>query len=445
MALVLLLLLAAGFRGQTLGREIQEPKSHFWSWNSPFYPVPSEIDPAIPAGCEVTFVQVLSRHGSKYPKAREMQHAEALIKRIQASVSGDGLEILKSNDLIPRHVEQLSPFGKKESLDSGRSFYNRYKDLAANNDPFIRSVSEDRVVETASLWKKGFYQLRRGDDSDDTDKKTAKRIQIIPMTEGFNNSLHHGGCTAFEKTVNDLTSEAPVQWRKKYSTLITARLNKALPGANLTPSEVKILMSLCPINTVINGIQSKVCNLFTKEEFKNDEYGDTLSKYYSWGLGNPLGPTQGVGFTNELIARLTQKPVVDRTSTNTTLTGDPATFPLNKKIYADFTRGNIIISMFSAMGLFDEAEPLSRTEITPIAKAGGFSMSRLIPFASRMYVEKLKCSGEVDEEFVRVLINNRVMPLSRCDVDQHGRCKLGKFVESLKFARDGGHWDKCFK
>ncbi|EFQ36663.1 histidine acid phosphatase, partial [Colletotrichum graminicola M1.001] len=415
--------------GQTLARGI-DPKSHFWSWNSPFYPVPSEIDPSIPAGCKATFVQVLSRHGSKYPKTQEMQEAKAIINHIRTTVThGEGLEILKSNDLIPRYVEQLSPFGKKEALDSGTSFYKRYQHLATNHDPFIRSVSEERVVDTALLWKKGFYQSRRGGDPD-----TTRRIQIIPMTKGFNNSLHHGGCTAFEKTVNARTSEAPVRWIQEYSRPIAERVNKALlPGANLIPSQIKRLMSLCPINTVINGIESKVCNLFTTEEFKNDEYGDTLSKYYSWGPGNPLGPTQGVGFTNELIARLTQQPVVDHTSTNTTLTGDPKIFPLDKKIYADFTRG-----------LFDGAEPLSQTHMTPLARAKGFSMSQLIPFASRMYVEKLQCSGEANEEFVRVLINDRVMLPSGCKVDRHGRCKLREFVEGLKFARAGGHWDKCF-
>ncbi|KAK1570308.1 LOW QUALITY PROTEIN: histidine acid phosphatase [Colletotrichum navitas] len=394
--------------GQTLPGGI-EPKSHFWSWNSPFYPVPSEIDPSIPAGCEATFVQVLSRHGSKYPKTQEMQEAKAIIKHIRTTVThGEGLEILKSNDLIPRY---LSPFGKKEALDSGISFYKRYRHLATNHDPFIRSVSEERG-----------------------DPDTTRRIQIIPMTKGFNNSLHHGGCPAFEKTVNARTSEAPVQWIQEYSRPITEQANKALlPRANLIPSQIKRLMSLCPINTVINGIESKVCNLFTTEEFKNDEYGDTLSKYYSWGPGNPLGPTQGVGFTNELIAQLTQQLVVNHTSTNTTLTGDPKTFLLNKKIYANFT-----------CGLFNGAEPLSQTHMTPLARAKGFSMSRLIPFASRMYVEKLQCSGEANEEFVRVLVNDRVMLPSGCKVDRHGRCKLSEFVEGLKFARAGGHWNKCF-
>ncbi|KAK1569419.1 histidine phosphatase superfamily, partial [Colletotrichum navitas] len=426
-----------------------EPKSHFWDWYSPYYPVPSEIDPAVPAGCKVTFVQVLSRHASRYPKLPEMERAKALLARIRSEASGhirpgvsnrDSLKILMSNDLIPHEFEKLTPYGKKEAIDSGRSFFKRYQALAADNDPFMRSIDEDRVIETASLWKKGFYQSKGQDDSKYPDDR---RMQIIPTTKGFNNSLHYGGCPAFDRTVSKIHTETAMQWMNRNFKLIIARLNRELPGIHLTPADVQRLMRLCPTNTVINGIESKVCKLFTTEEFQDTEYGNTIGQYYSWGPGNPLGVTQGVGFTNELIARLTGKPVVDHTSTNTTLTQDPATFPLDKKIYADFSRSNVLVSIYSAMGLFDESQPLSKTKMTPLAKSGGFTMSRLIPFGSRMYVEKLKCSDET-EELVRVLINNRVMPLSRCGVDRHGRCKLGNFVESLRFARTGGDWDRCF-
>ncbi|KAK2050935.1 histidine acid phosphatase [Colletotrichum caudatum] len=442
MSLVLFLWLAVGFifsNGQALDDEIIEPKSHFWHWYSPYYPVPSEIDPAIPAGCKVTFVQVLSRHASRYPKMDEMQRAETLLDRIRPKISdGNSLEILMSNDLIPHEFEKITPFGKEEAVASGKSFYKRYHDLAVDNEPFIRSIDEDRVLETASLWKKGYSQLKSEDnskdldDSKDPDDKTSRWMQIIPTTKGFNNSLHFGGCPAFDKTANELHSKASLQWMNESLKPIIARLNKNLLGGDLTSSDIQRLMRLCPINTVINGTQSKVCDLFTTKEFQITEYGNTVGEYYSWGPGNPLGVTQGVGFTNELIARLTGKPVVDHTSTNTTLTRDPATFPLNRKIYADFSRSNML--------------PLNKTEMTPLAESGGFSMSRLIPFASRMYVEKLKCSDkETDEELVRVLINNRVMPLSGCDVDKLGRCKLEKFIQSLKFARVGGHWNKCFE
>jgi len=73
----------------------------------------------------------------------------------------------------------------------------------------------------------------------------------------------------------------------------------------------------------------------------------------------------------------------------------------------------------------------------------GYSASWAVPFAARLYVEKMACAGE-EEELVRVLLNDRVVPLQGCDADALGRCRLGAYVESLEFARSGGEWDKCF-
>jgi len=44
---------------------------------------------------------------------------------------------------------------------------------------------------------------------------------------------------------------------------------------------------------------------------------------------------------------------------------------------------------------------------------------------------------------VRVIVNDRVVPLQRCGADKLGRCTVSAFVESLAFAQEGGDWDQC--
>ena len=73
----------------------------------------------------------------------------------------------------------------------------------------------------------------------------------------------------------------------------------------------------------------------------------------------------------------------------------------------------------------------------------GYSVAWTVPFAGRAYIEKMKCNF-YHEELVRVIVNDRVRPLETCGGDSLGRCTLKKFVESLSFARGGGHWDQCF-
>ena len=74
--------------------------------------------------------------------------------------------------------------------------------------------------------------------------------------------------------------------------------------------------------------------------------------------GQELGPVQGVGYVNELIARLTDSPVHDSTQTNRTLDSNATTFPLNRTFYADFSHDNEMIAIYSAIGLFRPPQPL---------------------------------------------------------------------------------------
>ena len=49
-----------------------------------------------------------------------------------------------------------------------------------------------------------------------------------------------------------------------------------------------------------------------------------------------------------------------------------------------------------------------------------------------------------EEEQVRILVNDRVLPLESCGANAFGMCSLSAFIESLSFARSGGRWDQCF-
>lgn len=173
-----------------------------------------------------------------------------------------------------------------------------------------------------------------------------------------------------------------------------------------------------------------------------------LSRY-----GHPLGPVQGVGYVNELIARLTGTTVQDSTQTNHTITSNPELFPLNRTIYADFTHDNQMAAIYSALGLFDDRKDQSFSapimDPTKPHKRRSWVTSRLTPFASRMVVERLECRQEHGESKtrVRILVNDAVVPLPFCGDSGDGICDLEAFVQSQVYARETSiaDWYKCFK
>ncbi|TDZ31769.1 3-phytase A [Colletotrichum spinosum] len=441
MVFAALLTLALGFR-QAPG---EESVSQFWGQYSPFFSVPSDISAATPEGCEITFAQVLSRHGARDPTASKTQAYKDLVDRIHNTVNTYGREFEFIKDYqYTLGADELTIFGQRQMVASGEAFYKRYQSLAAKADPFMRSSGQNRVVESGLNWTEGFFGAKLKDGHSGPDGGLNGLLMIIPEADGVNNTLDHSLCTAFESgNFSKVGDDAQVAWRETFTAPIVTRLKANLPGVELTPADAVSFMQLCPFNTVVNGTQSQFCSLFTLDEWKDLEYYETLGKYYGFNASNPLGPTQGVGFTNELLARLTQKPVQDHTSTNSTLDADPVSFPLDRVLYADFSHDNDMMSIYGALGLYNETAPLSKTSRTSVRDAKGFTASWTVPFAARMYVEKMKCGGS-DEELVRILVNDRVVPLNGCGADEQGRCKLGAFVNSQRFARGGGHWDQCF-
>lgn len=415
--------------------------SQTWGQYSPFFSVPSHIDASTPGGCELTFGLVLSRHGSRDPTAGKTEQYRAMIERIQSSVSkyAPGFGFIKDYTYT-LGADQLTLFGETEMVHSGAAFYQRYKDLIGDSEPFVRAAGSGRVILSAKNFTHGLYDAQ-GEGA----AGPVKDILVISEEDGYNNTMNGGQCAAFtDGSVSEISHDMQNTWTATWVPAVTERLNEKLPGANLSLAETIFMMDLCPFNTVATpeGKQSDFCRLFSKEEWLSYDYYESLDKWYGHGPGNPLGPTQGVGYVNELIARLTGQPVEDSTTTNSTLDSSPDTFPLDRKLYADFSHDNTMTSVYGALGLYGATKDLpARYKLSP-HKTHGYSSAWTVPFAGRMYVEKMQC-GAAEEEMVRVLINDRVVPLQDCGADYLGRCKLSAFVDSLSFARSGGLWDEC--
>ncbi|KAL2263771.1 hypothetical protein VTK26DRAFT_5178 [Humicola hyalothermophila] len=433
--------------------------SHSWGQYSPYFSVPSEIDDSIPEGCEPTLVQILSRHGARAPTFNRAVEYIDVIQRIQGSVTeyGSGYEFLKTYNYT-LGADQLTPMGEQQMVNSGLKFYQRYRSLARKSVPFVRAAGQDRVIHSALNWTRGYRDalVRDRTSTAPPDAFPPADMVIIPETPGSNNTLHHGLCRAFEEgPYSTIGHSAQSTWRAVFAPPITARLNANLPGANLTDADTVSLMDLCPFSTVASPPRSlsrplspsPFCALFPDPaEWRAYAHYQALGKFYGYGPGNPLGPTQGVGFVNELLARLTRAlPVRDGTSSNATLDADPRTFPVDRAVYADFGHDNDMVAALSALRAYDGVGMLSNEtcEGQGPRENGGFSAAWAVPFAGRVYVELMRC-GQA-EELVRVLVNDRVIRLEGCGADELGRCTLGRFVESMKFAREGGRWDWCFE
>ncbi|TFK33287.1 histidine phosphatase superfamily [Crucibulum laeve] len=400
-----------------------------WAMYSPYFPAAEYREP--PARCEITQVNIIQRHGARFPTSGASKGIIAAVTKLKSAThyTDTKFDFLK-NFTYALGTDDLVPFGALQSMQSGRNVVMRYPELVSPKDlPFVRSSSGQRVVDSATNWTSGWFLA------------TGERPPLsVILAEDRNDTLDDNMCP--NAGGSDVQTEA---WINVFTPPIAERLNAKAPGANLTFDDVYSLMTLCPFETVATEKLSRFCDLFSRDEFRQFEYFGDLDKYYNTGYGQALGRVQGVGYVNELLARLTGTPVRDNTQTNRTLDSSPITFPLNHSIYADFSHDNQMIAIYAAIGLFEQAVALDPT--TPDPKRNWLA-SKLVPFSAKMVTEKLVCADGKGKgkEYVRMLVNDALQPLKFCGADKDGLCELQAFVKSQAYARsDGaGDFEKCF-
>jgi len=223
------------------------------------------------------------------------------------------------------------------------------------------------------------------------------------------------------------------RWAAIYLKDAVARLQAQIPGLTLTTEDVYTMQQLCPYETVALGY-SKFCELFTEKEWEGFDYALDLGFWYNSAFGSPVGRVQGIGWIQELVARLTHTPIaVHNSSTNSTLDDNPITFPLGQSLYVDATHEVVVLNIITALNLtnFAASGPLPYDHI-PHNRS--FKTSQLAPFATNIQFQLLECTS-VPGPQIRVIINDGVTPLTGikgCPEQRDGMCPVDTFVAAQK-------------
>lgn len=165
----------------------------YWGNLSPWYSVQSadyglpNASPLIPKGCTITQMQLLYRHGARYPTSGAAPSTFAA-KVANATKTGftvtDDLAFLASWN-YKLGAELLTPFGRSQNFELGVAYRNLYGELlnnftAAGTLPVFRTESQDRMVKTALNFAAGFFGV--------PEYQSQVSIEILVETPGVNNS-----------------------------------------------------------------------------------------------------------------------------------------------------------------------------------------------------------------------------------------------------------------
>ncbi|KDN53031.1 phosphoglycerate mutase-like protein [Tilletiaria anomala UBC 951] len=392
--------------------------------------------------CKLEQVHILHRHGSRYPTTGSP--AELVRKFLDQSPRPTFTGPLSFINSYKYRLgsELLTPVGRQQLYDSGVHAAIEYgslaeADLSDNGSRlFVRAGSQRRIVDSALSWMQGFFGTYEW--------RNHTELQVQIEAPSFNSTLASNfACPTYGQPWTMPGRNMTLNFIDKYLASAKQRLSRHVQGSKVPFNErlLNAMQQLCSYDTVAFG-QSDFCSLFTQQEWEDYEYAWDLQFFGFDGAGSPVGRAQGLGWVNEFIARLTDRPwdPSTQTSENSTLDSSKEKFPLGRRIYADFTHDSMIIAALSAFELPQLNEELKQTS------SRRFKTTQLVPFAARFVVERLACAD--GKRYVRFVLNDAVLPLTHlkeCAPRADGMCLLESFLQSQRdrFAR--AHWDNCIR
>ncbi|KAG9651339.1 3-phytase, partial [Aureobasidium melanogenum] len=458
----------------------------------------------LPAGCQVEQAHTLQRHAQRFPTSyiddgilTEAFAQKVVDFRANHSSSFSGPLSFLNSYKYQMNESYLTGIGARTEFSLGVDFWNRYGRILYNASagqvsynpdyangrarpkPVLRTTSQSRIRESQINWALGFFgptyetvpvpKLTNYTDGDFFD------LVVIPEGGTENNTLaSYDSCFNDDLTgIGDLGDQDVFTYIPRYLKNATARLQQYAPADfKFTYNNTYAVQLLCAYETGFLGM-SDFCDFFTADEWDGFEQTLDIAYYYDYSYGNPTGRAQGIGYVQELLARLTHQYItVSNSSVNSSITNNSQDFPLDRPFYADFTHDDIIVSVMTAMSLdyFREAPSLTQYPPNPDRH---FYLSKMTPFGGHLITEVIGCSSanpaavskehvqyyptqygynpsNATHKFVRMRLNNGILPLDTlrggaCKGRIDGMCALDKFVASQNGSYALSNYDyACF-
>ena len=299
----------------------------------------------VPKSCHIEQVHILHRHGSRYPTGGPLDGANFerfadKLSTVQSKNEGNftgPLEYLNRWNL-ELGTDLLLPLGASQLQASGAATWTRYGGILFGREAgepypgssipskiFHRTTSQSRIWESSLSWMLGFY----GPGQNQTES-----LFSILEADGQNNTLaSYHSCPASQLPLFDRGRPAATSWINKFITVSKDKLSEFVPpGFNLTQMDVYALQKLCIFETQAFG-SSQACMLFTSDDWEGYEFASDIKFDGDSLFECPVGRALGIGYLEELLARLEQRFISSsESSVNSTLSSHEDTFPLDRKL-----------------------------------------------------------------------------------------------------------------
>lgn len=389
----------------------QESIFPFLAGAGPYFSYPENygipIEP--PNKCELKQIQLIARHGERYPTTSKGAKLLSLWKSLQQypkSFNGslsflndyqffiENEDVLEMETTIDNSVNAINPYtGEMDAKKHAREFLSLYEDLLDEKKEFaVFAASSERVHDTAQFF------------IDSLGSRYNVSLQTISEepSSGANTLSAGYSCPAWDE---DQYSNITEKYSTQYLIDIASRLNFENKGLNITANQANMLFTWCAYELNARGY-SDMCNIFTREELIHYSYQDDLTSYYQDGPGYPLIRAVGSNLFNASVKLLQESEHLDQ------------------RVWLSFTHDTDILNYLTTVGLFDNGKKLDPSYV-PFRDLI-FHKSWIIPQGARVYTQKFQCENNT---YVRYVVNDAVIPIESCSDGPGFSCEANNFYQ----------------
>lgn len=436
------------------------PKKYLFSDKTPYHFSSRPIER--PPRCEPIHINMVIRHGSRYPGGSRIKKAKKLLEKINRFFPNNstfhykGLSLPWSfpPDIINSASKEMSELGTEEMYSMARRFLSKFRGILkhgySNTNYSFIATDKLRSSQSAVAFAQGLFE----------GKGHLGSMKFRPVAVKFSGSYNDDivlrifeACPRWQKITARKRSQSEYRnfvngpEMRKVSRKIVKRLR--LSGKySLRPEDAVEMFLMCAFGVQTDSADSSWCSVFEDEEFKVLEYLNDLKLYWDRSYGRKINYNMAC----PLYAEITDS--IERFLKN----GKP------HGIFR-FAHTGTVIPLFTMLGLYNDSVPPRADNFNEQANRT-FRISDVVPMsanvafvlyncnrdgAKRDAKEKNDCIGQCQQsvstdrnEFggtfqeshikIQLLVNEAVVAMPACEGKMY--CSLEKFLSFYSHIKD---------
>jgi len=380
---------------------------------------PRADDYVPPEGCNLISLDMVLRHGSRYPTDKNIDAINSLYDIIQKYADQVKMDWMKTWKPAFDKDSQglLCQRGIDEHRELGANFSRNFKDAVLpynGNEVVFTCTFKDRTSQSAESFGNGMVN---------DDGKTPIAVTSVSKPDDvvlrFFDNCPRYRAEVHDNPTADVESDAWIE--KNLDNLAKSVAERTgIPvdtfGEQTFPV-IDAMWSACQSEYVVFDTADQWCSVFSSDDVRVLEFYDDLSNYYRKGYGHQI---------NYLVASPLLADIINNMKSNANPIPDD--YPVRANLR--FGHAETIIPFSSLLGMFHkDGEVLTANMTNDEVDSRLWRFSAVSPLASNFAFAQYKCDN-MDDTQVEMLFNGVTYPIRGCD---SRLCPLSTVINSFNY------------